>query len=319
MPSCWPRLRRNSFRCESVFSLLIPPVSGRKDTLLRDVAAVTGGQSADDVCFVGFRRTQPVGDETPAYPPVPPDDNFSTRVGNTILRLAAPGLLPQRAVESALSRCAPAFIEAILACDPDVVLLDVPWGRHLRARLEQEFPERVYVTGDREAVLHRRFGAATLPRVPRVSIVLPMYNGSKYLRQSVQSRLDQSHRNIELIIVDDGSHENIGAVVSEFSDTRIKYVRHETNRGLPASLNTGFQLATVTHPTWTSDDNYYAADAIERLTRFLQRHPTVSFVYSSMFIVDDRKRRLGANRTLRAAAQRPPASEQHRGLLPVHP
>ena len=124
--------------------------------------------------------------------------------------------------------------------------------------------------------------------MPRVSIVLPTYNGSKYLRQSIQSCLDQSHRNIELIVVDDGSRENIGAVVGEFSDTRIRYMRHETNRGLPASLNTGFQLATGTYLTWTSDDNYYAADAIERLTRFLQRHPTVSFVYSSMFIVDDR-------------------------------
>ena len=112
-----------------IFVADLAGVASRKSALLREVAAVTGGQSADDVCFVGFRQTQPVGDETPAYLPyVPPDDNFSTRVGNTILRLAGAGLMPQRAVESALSRCAPAFIEAILACDPDVVLLDVPWG-----------------------------------------------------------------------------------------------------------------------------------------------------------------------------------------------
>jgi hypothetical protein len=271
-----------------VFVADLAGVASRKGGLLRDVAAVTGGQPADDVCFVGLRQTQPVGDGTPAYLPyVPPDDYFSTRVGNTILRLAGAGLMPQRAVESALSRCAPAFIEAILACDPDVVLLDVPWAQHLRARLEPEFPERVYVTGDREAVVHERPGAAASPRVPNVSIILPTYNGSKYLRQSIQSCLDQSHRNVELIVVDDGSRENIGAIVAEFNDRRLNYIRHDTNQGLPATLNTGFRHATGELLTWTSDDNYYAPDAIERMAGFLSRHPTIPFVYTSMHIIDE--------------------------------
>jgi hypothetical protein len=295
-----------------IFVADLAGVATRKAALLREVAAITGGRTADDVCFVGFRQTQPVGDETPAYLPyVPTDDYVSTRVANTILRLGGEGLLPQRAIESALSRCAPAFIEAILACDPDVVLLDVRWARPLRALLEQEFPGSVYVTGDRQAVLHGHPGAAAVPRVPRVSIVLPTYNGSKYLRQSIQSCLDQSHRNIELIVVDDGSREKIGAVVGEFSDRRIRYVRHETNRGLPASLNTGFELTTGTYLTWTSDDNYYAGDAIERLTRFLQRHPTVSFVYSSMFIVDDRS--AGSVPTVRRVL--PPSDLRHQNSV----
>jgi len=64
-------------------------------------------------------------------------------------------------------------------------------------------------------------------------------------------------------------------------------VRHERNRGLPAALNTGFQLASGGLLTWTSDDNYYQSDAIERMLRFLHRYPRVGFVYSSMYIVDE--------------------------------
>ena len=75
--------------------------------------------------------------------------------------------------------------------------------------------------------------------------------------------------------------------MSEFIDPRLRYVRHEKNRGLSAALNTGFALASGDFLTWTSDDNHYDEQAIERLARFLQAHPAVDFVYASSYIVNE--------------------------------
>ena len=71
----------------------------------------------------------------------------------------------------------------------------------------------------------------------RVSIVLPVYNGARFLHQSIDSCLQQTYRNIEVIVVDDGSEDNSVDIVNSYDDDRIKLIRHETNRKLPAALN----------------------------------------------------------------------------------
>jgi glycosyltransferase involved in cell wall biosynthesis len=122
---------------------------------------------------------------------------------------------------------------------------------------------------------------------PLVSIVLPTYNGVKYLGESIESCLNQTHRNLELLVVDDGSTADVRGVVSRFSDTRLRYLRHDRNQGVAAGLNTGFRHSRGDYLTWTSDDNRYAGDAIETLLRFLRAYPEVSFVYADLLLVDD--------------------------------
>ncbi len=121
----------------------------------------------------------------------------------------------------------------------------------------------------------------------KVSIVLPTHNGSRYLRQSIDSCLNQTYPNIELIVVDDGSADETSAILQSYDDPRLIVLRHETNRGLPATLNTGFAHATGQYLTWTSDDNYYAPEAIQALVMFLEQHPGVDFVYSDYWEIDD--------------------------------
>lgn len=106
----------------------------------------------------------------------------------------------------------------------------------------------------------------------KVSIILPTYNGSKYIRQSMDSCLNQTYKNIELIIVDDGSKDETPDIIMSYKDDRIKYIRHEKNRGLPHALNTGFEKATGEYLTWTSDDNYYANDAIKKMLNYLKNN-----------------------------------------------
>jgi len=121
----------------------------------------------------------------------------------------------------------------------------------------------------------------------KVSIVLPTYNGAKYLRQSIDSCLRQTYKNIELIIVDDGSMDETPQVIRSYEDERIKYIRHDKNMRLPYALNTGFAMATGEYLTWTSDDNYYAEDAIESMVSFLRINAEIDLVYADYCLIND--------------------------------
>lgn len=116
--------------------------------------------------------------------------------------------------------------------------------------------------------------------LPKVSIVLPTYNGAGYLRRSIESCLSQTYKNIELIIVDDCSTDDTTDIVRSFNDSRIRYVRNETNQRLPRSLNIGFAMAAGEYLTWTSDDNEFLPYAIETMLKVLKEEQTVDFVYS---------------------------------------
>jgi glycosyltransferase involved in cell wall biosynthesis len=123
--------------------------------------------------------------------------------------------------------------------------------------------------------------------LPLVSIVLPTWNGARHLGQAIESCLRQSHVNLEVIIVDDGSTDSTASVIARFGDrdVRVRSVAHDRNRGLPAALNTGFATAAGEYLTWTSDDNYYCPHAIERLVDVLERDATADVVYSDFTVI----------------------------------
>jgi glycosyltransferase involved in cell wall biosynthesis len=130
---------------------------------------------------------------------------------------------------------------------------------------------------------------------PQVSIVLPTYNGSQFLEQSVQSCLAQTHSNWELIVVDDASTDETPEIVSLLvtRDPRVHAIRNETNRKLPGALNVGFGEVCGQYLTWTSDDNRYRPDAIARMVAYLDGHPKVDIVYTDYTRIDRNGEELG--------------------------
>ena len=121
-----------------------------------------------------------------------------------------------------------------------------------------------------------------------ISIVLPVYNGAKYLRESIDSVFAQTYTNWELLIVDDCSTDETPVIAREYAekDTRVRYYRNENNLRLPRNLNKGFSLTRGNYLTWTSDDNRYRPEALEKMYHALvstQAH----FVYCSMDIIDE--------------------------------
>jgi glycosyltransferase involved in cell wall biosynthesis len=119
---------------------------------------------------------------------------------------------------------------------------------------------------------------------PLVSIVLPTYNGSRYIGESLESCVAQTYGNIEVIVVDDASTDGTPGLVARHAaaSDRIKSVRHERNRRLPAALNTGFALAGGDYLTWTSDDNLYEPEAIALMVGCLEARPETAMVYCDM-------------------------------------
>lgn len=91
-----------------------------------------------------------------------------------------------------------------------------------------------------------------------VSIVMPVYNGEKYLRQSIASVVNQTFKDWNLIIVDDCSTDSSPEIMNEYAkaDDRIQVIHNEVNSKIPASLNNGFEEAAGRYFTWTSDGQY---------------------------------------------------------------
>lgn len=121
-----------------------------------------------------------------------------------------------------------------------------------------------------------------------ISIVLPVYNGAKYLRESIDSVLAQTYTDWELLIVDDCSTDETPDIAREYTqkDARIQYYRNEQNLRLPRNLNKGFSLTKGDYLTWTSDDNLYHPTALERMHAALRSAPSAQFVFASCRIID---------------------------------
>lgn len=122
-----------------------------------------------------------------------------------------------------------------------------------------------------------------------ISIVLPVYNGSKYLALSIESILSQTFQDWELIIVNDCSTDSSLAIAEKYAcrDSRIRVISNTKNQKLPTSLNVGFASACGKYFTWTSDDNLYHERALEAMAAYLNAHSQCGLVYCDMEYIDD--------------------------------
>lgn len=122
----------------------------------------------------------------------------------------------------------------------------------------------------------------------KVSIVLPVYNGEKYLKFSIESVLQQTYKNLELIIVNDCSTDSTRKIVEQYllHDSRVKLIDNAVNLKLPKSLNAGFSVASGDYYAWTSDDNIFRKNAIEKMVEELENHTEYVMVYSNYTELD---------------------------------
>lgn len=100
----------------------------------------------------------------------------------------------------------------------------------------------------------------------KVTVIIPIYNVEKYLKEAIESTINQTHSNIEIILVDDGSTDNSGIICDEFAkkDTRIKVI-HKTNGGLSDARNAGLDATTGKYIMFLDSDDFLELDAVENM------------------------------------------------------
>ena len=130
--------------------------------------------------------------------------------------------------------------------------------------------------------------------VVRVSIVLPVRNGARYLAESVRSVEAQSLRDWELIAVDDGSTDATPEILATLAaqDGRIRVVRNDPALCLPGALNRGFEAAQGSLLTWTSDDNVFRPEALASMVATLEQRHEADVVYADYTLIDGDGREL---------------------------
>ena len=106
-----------------------------------------------------------------------------------------------------------------------------------------------------------------------VSVILPTFNRSRSLHTAAKSVLDQSYRDLELIIVDDASTEDIASVAASLDDERVRYVRHDRNTGAAGARNTGLVHAKGELIAFQDSDDIWLPRKLERQVSLLEQQP----------------------------------------------
>lgn len=115
---------------------------------------------------------------------------------------------------------------------------------------------------------------------PLVSAIIPTHNRARMLARAVRSVLRQTYPRIEIIVVDDASRDDTKEVLESFADPRIRYVRHETNKGGAAARNTGIRAAQGEYIAFLDDDDEWMPEKTEEQLKVLRHYAAVTCPYS---------------------------------------
>lgn len=121
----------------------------------------------------------------------------------------------------------------------------------------------------------------------KVSVVIPAFNQARYLAQAIESVLNQTHPQLEIIVVDDGSTDETPQVLARFAKCPSVKVVSQTNAGLPAARNRGLQEATGDYVCFLDSDDYYAPEKISKQAQRLDEDPELGLVYCDIVTVDE--------------------------------
>jgi glycosyltransferase involved in cell wall biosynthesis len=120
----------------------------------------------------------------------------------------------------------------------------------------------------------------------KLTVILPVYNGSKYLNKSINSVLSQTYTNFEFIIVDDASIDNSYEICAAFKDQRIKLFRNEINLGLFSTLNSTISKTKNDYIYLWAQDDIMTPDCLLKFVEYIENTPEAGFYYCDFFSID---------------------------------
>lgn len=147
---------------------------------------------------------------------------------------------------------------------------------------------------------------------PFVSVIIPAYNQAEFLPETIQSVLNQTYQNFEIIVVNDASTDNTDEVMAQLTGQRLKYIVHEQNQRLSAARNTGINASKGEILFLLDADDLFHPEKLEAHVKFLNEHPEIGASYNARFEL---------NHSLNTVREmwRPPLSVTLRDLILAFP
>lgn len=107
---------------------------------------------------------------------------------------------------------------------------------------------------------------------PLISVIIPVYKVEKFLHRCVDSVINQTYKNLEIILIDDGSPDNCGNICDEYAkkDTRIKVI-HQENQGLSGARNSGLNIAKGEYIYFIDSDDYIKKNTLENMIKYSEK------------------------------------------------
>lgn len=149
---------------------------------------------------------------------------------------------------------------------------------------------------------------------PLVSIVIPVYNGSNYVREAIDGALAQTYKNVEVIVVNDGSTDDTEEIALSYG-SKIRYFSKE-NGGVSSALNAALREMKGEYFSWLSHDDIYYPDKIEKQITFLSSFGKPNVIsYSDYELIDEQSKRVGNVRLSHRMLRRKPEYGLLRGSI----
>ena len=128
---------------------------------------------------------------------------------------------------------------------------------------------------------------------PKISVIMSVYNGERYLREAIESILNQTFADFEFIIVNDGSTDSSLEIIQSYQDERIRVINNEINIGLTKSLNKAITEAHGEYIARQDADDISLPNRFEEQLRYLEQHPETVLLGTSIYMIDEDGKTLG--------------------------
>lgn len=122
--------------------------------------------------------------------------------------------------------------------------------------------------------------------LPLVSVIMPVYNAEKYLCEAIESVINQTYANWELLITNDGSTDNSKNILQSYTDKRIKII-HQENKGVSAARNRGLDMMIGNYFTFLDADDRLSSNSLETRISFAEQHPDADMIAGPVVFFND--------------------------------
>ena len=125
--------------------------------------------------------------------------------------------------------------------------------------------------------------------MPTVSVIIPIYNSSKWIEKTIESVLCQTYGDLETVIVDDGSTDDTAEIVKKYKNRAVRYF-YQKNKGVSAARNKGIEVAGGKYIALLDHDDLWMPEKIEKQLHIFNNKPDTGLVYSDAFVIDENGR-----------------------------